>query len=170
MDPLDDERALSAAQLLRPERSSATSEPPPQRMSSFLGRLSIAWLLTCLGCAASGFMLAPWEVAVLWGALFAAPLGLLFAIGGALLNVHPLLTAGLQTLAAVALVGLALLLFDNVGAAILALWLGQLIGGSAQLVVFARLRRRPPEGHCHACGYNLTGLPERRCPECGRPF
>jgi hypothetical protein len=23
-------------------------------------------------------------------------------------------------------------------------------------------------GHCHACGYDLQGLPTPRCPECGR--
>lgn len=25
-------------------------------------------------------------------------------------------------------------------------------------------------GHCQKCGYDLTGLPEPRCPECGEPF
>ncbi len=30
-------------------------------------------------------------------------------------------------------------------------------------------RRRPLEGHCDHCGYNLTGNTSGRCPECGRP-
>lgn len=37
-----------------------------------------------------------------------------------------------------------------------------------------RLSRRwwapPPPGHCQSCGYNLTGLTENRCPECGQAF
>lgn len=32
-----------------------------------------------------------------------------------------------------------------------------------------RVRRRR-RGRCVACGYDLTGLPEPRCPECERPF
>lgn len=28
-------------------------------------------------------------------------------------------------------------------------------------------RRRVPPGHCHQCGYNLTGNVSGRCPECG---
>lgn len=31
-------------------------------------------------------------------------------------------------------------------------------------------RRRNRSGCCATCGYDLRGLPERRCPECGRPF
>ena len=27
-----------------------------------------------------------------------------------------------------------------------------------------------PRGHCQRCGYNLTGLTEARCPECGAGF
>ena len=33
------------------------------------------------------------------------------------------------------------------------------------------LRRFPPKpGYCESCGYNLYGLPEPRCPECGTSF
>lgn len=31
-------------------------------------------------------------------------------------------------------------------------------------------RWRFPPGHCQKCGYDLRGLPEPRCPECGRAF
>jgi predicted amidophosphoribosyltransferase len=27
-----------------------------------------------------------------------------------------------------------------------------------------------PRGHCRRCGYNLKGLTEPRCPECGESF
>lgn len=39
-------------------------------------------------------------------------------------------------------------------------------------IVFLRRRYWPfvPPGHCAKCGYDLRGLPEPRCPECGRPF
>jgi len=33
-----------------------------------------------------------------------------------------------------------------------------------------RFVRRWPAGYCATCGYDLRGLPERRCPECGKPF
>ena len=39
-------------------------------------------------------------------------------------------------------------------------------------LVWWRNRFRPvyPPGHCAECGYNLRGLPQPRCPECGTPF
>ena len=34
-----------------------------------------------------------------------------------------------------------------------------------------RFGPKPPvPGHCRRCGYNLTGLTEARCPECGTGF
>ncbi len=40
------------------------------------------------------------------------------------------------------------------------------------LIVFLRNKYwpAPGEGHCQACGYELQGLPEPRCPECGEAF
>jgi hypothetical protein len=37
------------------------------------------------------------------------------------------------------------------------------------LTIMGRGRRVGDEPHCRKCGYNLTGLPSERCPECGRP-
>ncbi|HOW71352.1 MAG TPA: hypothetical protein PKY77_12180 [Phycisphaerae bacterium] len=61
------------------------------------------------------------------------------------------------------------------------LWMGgSMLAGAAIWVVLGILSRRGfpstvvvPEDQpmvCPSCGYNLTGLPEPRCPECGREF
>lgn len=37
-------------------------------------------------------------------------------------------------------------------------------------VLWRLARRRYPDGHCEHCGYNLHGLIDPRCPECGRVY
>jgi hypothetical protein len=45
-------------------------------------------------------------------------------------------------------------------------WLGILALTVLTLFLF-RHDRRPSKGHCHTCGYDLTGNTSGRCPECG---
>jgi hypothetical protein len=50
-----------------------------------------------------------------------------------------------------------------------------LVGVGSILSITAAVKgffSEPPAepGHCSVCGYNLMGLPRRRCPECGTPF
>jgi hypothetical protein len=40
------------------------------------------------------------------------------------------------------------------------------LGIATMLLWYPEARRFPP-GHCHECGYNLTGNVSGRCPECG---
>ena len=35
------------------------------------------------------------------------------------------------------------------------------------LIIWWRRTKLPPPGHCHKCGYDLTGNTSGRCPECG---
>jgi hypothetical protein len=54
------------------------------------------------------------------------------------------------------------------------LWGAAILFGAPPIVSFLHgpLRRgyRRRRGLCVKCGYNLTGLPEPRCPECGTEF
>ncbi len=54
------------------------------------------------------------------------------------------------------------------------LWLPLVLFAAYPVVTFVRgplrRRRRKKRGHCLTCGYNLTGLTEPRCPECGTAF
>ncbi len=38
---------------------------------------------------------------------------------------------------------------------------------SAAAFAYSARRGRPAAGHCHSCGYDLTGNVSGRCPECG---
>lgn len=53
-------------------------------------------------------------------------------------------------------------------------WFPTLLFSAWPLLAFVRgpMRRRyrRKRGLCLQCGYNLTGLPQPRCPECGTEF
>jgi hypothetical protein len=59
----------------------------------------------------------------------------------------------------------------SVPTSILVSWAGQYVGACVGSVIDFRLNPPlPTEGYCEQCGYNLFGLIEHRCPECGMPF
>ncbi len=49
------------------------------------------------------------------------------------------------------------------------LWLPVLLAAIPTFLVW-RFVPKFARGHCRRCGYNLTGLTEARCPECGAEF
>lgn len=42
--------------------------------------------------------------------------------------------------------------------------------GCGVAIICNKEERKPSHPTCAECGYNLTGLVEARCPECGKPF
>lgn len=51
-----------------------------------------------------------------------------------------------------------------------AFWFGSAVIGSILFAVWRRIRIPRLGPYCPGCRYNLKGLAERRCPECGRRF
>ncbi len=49
-------------------------------------------------------------------------------------------------------------------------WMIMVLAAIPTIVCHWRSRRSYPAGHCQHCGYNLTGLPSNRCPECGEKY
>ena len=54
---------------------------------------------------------------------------------------------------------------DSVAIIFLPHWLTNVVAW-AVLFIFWHKSRKPPEGHCQRCGYDLTGNESGRCPEC----
>ncbi|GJM25024.1 MAG: hypothetical protein DHS20C16_14390 [Phycisphaerae bacterium] len=48
------------------------------------------------------------------------------------------------------------------------LWIPLLLLAVFPMYSYSRCRRRRKRNLCIHCGYNLTGLPEPKCPECGK--
>jgi hypothetical protein len=63
----------------------------------------------------------------------------------------------------------SLILFLGVCIGLLVTFFGLVLSCAAAVKGFGTPPPVEP-GHCQVCGYNRTGLPKRRCPECGTPF
>lgn len=48
--------------------------------------------------------------------------------------------------------------------------IGGILGGLIGIAVMRAGANRALQGRCSHCGYDLRGLLERRCPECGKSF
>ena len=152
-----------------------------------IGRFTLYFLPTFIlstlagGVAALLFsVLVPDPKAVAWatanyndtaslGAAYASPLAFVFGCIAAKFRLRPIRLAGAQLIGAA--VGIVVAIPFGTEPMIWLDLMGQFFGGAigcgwARSIADVRRGR----GQCIACGYNLTGLTERRCPECGTPF
>jgi hypothetical protein len=111
-----------------------------------------------------------WPHRIIWGALVGDNCALVAASGGVEIS-HRVSHEGYQLILPV--IELRRLVVwpecANPAHVILPLWLPGVALLSAGTALLWH-RRRPREGYCSTCGYNLTGNVSGRCPECGTPM
>ena len=137
--------------------------------------LAVTFLSACLGCLGGGIIAGPFfPFGMVVGPFYSAPVGLAIGtIAGVARFPGKLVLAvcGLQFAGALS-AGAGAWLYDADPVNLANL--GQLAGAAAGLLLASVIVccMPPPllPGRCRNCRYDLHGLSEPRCPECGTPF
>ncbi len=128
-------------------------------------------LTTLLGAVGGAILGYPFVViGSMSGAVFSFPIATLFGYACYKKHLSIIIISFAQLVFAV---GLGLLKHHDFQRNLAIHWplLGQLLGGFLGCAISWRWRRDLlGAGYCCNCQYDLTGLTEPRCPECGTPF